>query len=266
MVQRFQGQPVPLIRDRYRGVLDQIMAQQRIPHTQRRPPEAVPANASFAEVVQNTDWFCWQGDRPLQQPYRYRRYREVLGHRTPSGRRGAHVDIGCGAGLFSWVFLDWDGENNLPYDRIDLYGLDHSSAMIRLAQRMRRGLMRHIPKYPELRYTHRVDALLRDLSQHHSTGTDYTITFGHVLVQASEAIPDFARVVAHVVGLLDAQSNCVVLAVDAQRASDPFAQQWDALLARLSKLGIQHQQQRVRQTWINDDRRAKIAWLSSAAR
>ena len=101
MVHTFQGQPAPLIRDRYRGVLDQIMAQHRIP--QREPSPVVPAGASFAEVVQNTDWFCWRNDSP--PPYRYRRYREVLGHLTPSGRRGAHVDIGCGAGLFSWVFL-----------------------------------------------------------------------------------------------------------------------------------------------------------------
>ena len=263
MVHTFQGQPAPLVRDRYRGVLDQIMAQHRIPPTQHRPSPAVPANASFAEAVQNTDWFCWWNDtRPL---YRYRRYREVLGHTTPSGQRGAHVDIGCGAGLFSWAFLDRDLENNLPYDRIDLYGLDHSRAMIRLAQQMRRGLMRHIPQYPELRYTHSVNALLRDLSRHHFAGTDYTITFGHVLAQAPNAIPDFARVAGHVVGLLDAQSNCVVLAVDAQRASDPFAQQWNALLDRLSRLGIQHHQQRVRPTWINDDRRAKIAWLTPAA-
>ena len=259
---RFQGQPAPLIRDRYRGVLDQIMARHRIPVPARLPSPVVSANASFAEVVQNTDWFCWRYDRPPQQPYRYRRYREVLGHMTPSGQRGAHVDIGCGAGLFSWVFLDWDLENNLPYDRIDLYGLDHSRAMIRLAQQMRRGLIPSIPNYPALRYAHSVNTLLQALSQHHSAGTDYAITFGHVLVQAPEAIPDFARVVDHVVELLDAQSTCVMLAVDALNASDKFAQRWDELLDRLSALGIQHQPQRVRQTWINDDRRAKIAWLT----
>ena len=266
MVHTFQGQPVPLIRDRYRGVLDQIMARHRIPVPARLPSPVVSANASFAEVVQNTDWFCWRYDRPPQQPYRYRRYHEVLGHMTPSGQRGAHVDIGCGAGLFSWVFLDWDLENNLPYDRIDLYGLDHSRAMIRLAQQMRLGLIPSIPNYPALRCTHSVNALLQALSQHHSAGTDYTITFGHVLVQAPNAIPDFARVVAHIMGLLDAQPNCVVLAVDARGASGQFAQQWTALLEGLSKIGIQHRQKAVQQTWINDDSSAKIAWLTRVAR
>ena len=264
MVHRFQGQPVPLIRDLYRGVLDQIMAQHRIPPTQHRPSEVVQADASLTRVVQYTDWFCWRGD---SQPfYRYRRYRDVLGRLTLSGGQVAHVDIGCGAGLFSWVFLDWAGENNLAYNLIDLYGLDHSREMIRLAQQMRPGLMPHIPNYPALRYTHSVNALLPELSQNYSAVTGYAITFGHVLVQAPEAIPDFARVVAHIMGLLDAQSNCVALAVDALNASDQFAQQWNALLARLSKSGIQHEQQPVWETPINDDRRAKIARLTRVAR
>ena len=109
MVNRFQGQPVPLIRDLYPAVLDSIMTQHRIP--QREPSPVVPANASFAEVVQYTDWFCYRGD--THPPYRYDRYREVVGHPTPSGRREAHVDIGCGAGLFSWVFPDWAGGEQL---------------------------------------------------------------------------------------------------------------------------------------------------------
>ena len=150
----------------------------------------------------------------------------------------------------------------MAYDLVDLYGLDHSREMIRLAQQMRDALVPSIPNYPELRYTHSVDALLRDLSQHHVAGTDYTITFGHVLVQAPDAIPDFARVVAHVVNLLDAQSNCVVLAVDARGFSDQFAQRWDALLDRLSALGIHHEQQPVQGTRINDAGSAKIAWLT----
>ena len=66
--------------------------------------------------------------------------------------------------------------------------------MIRLAQQMRLGLMPHIPNYPAFRYAHSINALLQELSQHHSVGTGYVITFGHVLVQAPNAIPDFARV------------------------------------------------------------------------
>ena len=211
-------------------------------HGAIRPP-TVPADATFAEAVQNTNWFCWRRDtRPL---YRYRRYREVLGAARPSGRRVAHVDIGCGAGLFSWVFLDWVRENNLAYENYEnvvLYGLDHSPEMIRLAQQMRAGLMVNIPNYPELRYTHRVDALLQLLTEHHRPTTDYTITFGHVLVQAPDAIPEFAQVIAHIVQLMDDQSGCAVLAVDARGESSQLAQRWIGLLDRLSRLGIQHQQ------------------------
>ena len=154
----------------------------------------------------------------------------------------------------------------MAYDLIDLYGLDHSREMIRLAQQMRLGLTPSIPNYPALRYAHSVNALLQALSQHHSAGMGYAITFGHVLVQAPEAIPDFARVVAHIVGLLDAQSNCAALAVDARGASDQFAQRWIALLDSLSGLGIQHEQQKVWETLINDDSSAKIAWLTRVAR
>ena len=254
-------QPAPFIRDCYRDVLEGIMAEHGIP-PRRDPSPTVPADATFAEAVQNTNWFCWRRDtRPL---YRYRRYREVLGSTRPSGRREAHIDIGCGAGLFSWVFLDWGRENNLAYENIDLYGLDHSPQMIRLAQQMRAGLMINVPNYPELRYTHRVDALLQLLTEHHRPATDYTVTFGHVLVQVPGAIPEFARIVAHIMALLDAQSSCVVMAVDALSAQVQFAQSWNTLLENLGQFGILHNQVTVQRTSINDARRARIARLVGA--
>lgn len=266
MVRVQPQQPVPLIRGCYLDVLEGIMAEHGIP-PQRNPSPTVPADATFAEAVQNTDWFCWRGDnRPL---YRYRRYREVLGATRPSGRRVAHVDIGCGAGLFSWVFLDWVRENNLAYENYEnvvLYGLDHSPEMVRLAQQMRAGLMTNIPNYPELRYTHRVDALLQLLTEHHRPATDYTVTFGHVLVQAPGAISEFARVIAHIVQLLDEQSSCAVLAVDARGESSQLAQRWIGLLDRLSRLRIQHQQVAVRFTLINNSSDAKIVRLSRERR
>ena len=261
MVCGLQQQLVPLIRDCYIDVLNKVMDEHNIPPRSERLDPVIPADVSFRIAVRYTDSYC---GRRGQQHYRYQRYREVLRHKQAPKPRQAHVDIGCGAGLFSWVFLDWAKENNLAYGHIDLYGLDHSPEMIRLAQRMRVGLMPNIANYPELHYTHNISTLLQELNARHSPATDYTVTFGHVLVQAPHAIPDFARVIVHIMGLLDTQSNCVVMAVDALNASNQFAGNWNELLESLGRFGIQHKQITVRQTYINDSNRAKIAWLSRA--
>lgn len=265
MVRIQSQQPEPLIQNRYSSVLDRVMAEHNILSPQVSPDHRVSANSDFRMVVRYTDWYLRRGDTPH---YRYLRYQEVMriGAVGQRNRRQAHVDIGCGAGLFSWVFLDWGRENNLAYKKVDLYGLDHSPEMIRLAQQMRTGLMTNIPNYPELRYTHRVDALLQLLTEHHRPATDYTVTFGHVLVQAPGAISEFARVIAHIVQLLDEQSSCAVLAVDARGESSQLAQRWIGLLDRLSRLGIQHQQVAVQFTLINNSSDAKIVRLSRERR
>ena len=167
-----------------------------------------------------------------------------------------------------WAFLDWAREGNLAQDQIDLYGLDHSPQMINLAQQMRRRLVRHIAGYPELRYTHDVDTLLQELYIHHRARTDYTITLGHVLVQAQhpDAILDFTRVIAQVVGLMGIGSNCVLMAVDARRRPDPFATGWDRLMESLRQAGIRHELGNVPITAINDPGCAKIARLYPAGR
>lgn len=106
MVNRLRGQNVLRIQNRFMPVLDTIRRNHNIGVLQQAPTHIVSAETDFAQVVQNTDWYCWRGDsRP---PYRYRRYSEVLERiALPDGdSRIAHVDIGCGAGLFSWAFLD----------------------------------------------------------------------------------------------------------------------------------------------------------------
>lgn len=265
MVRVQSQQPDPLIQNRYSSVLDRIMAEHNIPSPLERPDYRVSADANFRMVVRHTDWYLRRGNTPH---YRYLRYQEVMriGAVGQRPRRQAHVDIGCGAGLFSWVFLDRGRENNLAYEKVDLYGLDHSPEMIRLAQQMRAGLMINIPNYPELHYTHRVDELLQLLTKHHRSDTDYTVTFGHVLVQAPDAIPEFARVIAHIVQLMDDQSSCAVLAVDARGESRQLAQRWIGLVDRLSRLGIQHQQVAVQSAYRNNSSDAKIARLSRERR
>ena len=240
------------------------MAEHNIPSPLERPDHQVSANASFRTVVRHTDWYLRRNDDSPH--YRYRRYQEVISARAVDqrNRRQVHVDIGCGAGLFSWVFLDWARNNNLSYDHIDLYGLDHCPEMIRLAHQMRAGLMSNIANYPELHYTHDVEVLLQRLTGHHHQVTDYKVTFGHVLVQSPYAIPEFARIVAHIMALLDAQSSCVVMAVDALSAQVQFAQSWNTLLENLGQFGILHNQVTVQRTSINDARRARIARLVGA--
>ena len=261
MIRRLQRMRSPLVGELYSRVLDEIMNQNNIDSPQYRPDHVVRANANLTQVAQNTKYYCCSGGNP---PYRYRRYREVLGCMRPSGNREAHVDIGCGAGLFSWVFLDWARAANVPFDRVDLYGLDHSPAMINLARRMRTGLARNVGNYPSIHYTHNVDSLLNEITNRHRAGTDYTITFGHVLAQARTpgAIRNFARVIAHIIRLLDAQANCALMAVDARNWSSAFASGWDALLDSIGRAGISHELANVPITAVNDPGRAKIAWLS----
>lgn len=115
--------------------------------------------------------------------------------------------------------------------------------MIELADGMRTGLMTHIANYPELFYTHRKKAFLRWLTQDHLPATDYTVTFGYVLGQASHAIPDFARIIVRIMDLLDPQSSCSVLAVDATTDDRPrqFETSWQELMEKLDEYGIQHE-------------------------
>ena len=86
------------------------------------------------------------------------------------------MDLGCGAGWFSWVFLDWAAERGVGYDRLDLYGLDHCPAMLQLAQGARRRLLQYVPDYPVFHCSSEVDALCGLLTENHRENTDYTVT------------------------------------------------------------------------------------------
>ena len=225
MVSQFQGQATPRVRDLYFGVLDAIMNENNIGPLPQRPSHIVRADASFTEAVQHTDWWLRRNDSIPY--YRYNRYRATLGGPQPIGdsrTRLAQVDIGCGAGLWSWVLLDWATDSNLAYDRIDLYGIDHSAAMITLAIFMRDKLVSNIANYPTLHYETDAQMLLQALTQNHQQPTHYVVTLGHVLVQALadssgpdaiSAILNFTWVITHILRLQDRQSDCVLVTVDA---------------------------------------------------
>lgn len=207
----------------------------------------LPANATFADAVQYTEYHVGYQSREeeygswrVDSHYRYNSYRPVLNHRLASERRQAHVDIGCGAGVFSWAFLDWAVSNGIAYNRVDLYGFDRCQAMIDLAGAMRGEMVQVITNYPELWYSYNVNTILGQLSNNHHKGTDYTITFGHVLVQSHNPvdIQIFTQIIKHIIGLMDQQSNCVLIAVDANGQSGTFAVAWDKLDANLQLAGI----------------------------
>ena len=249
------------IKPRYQCIIRDILKEYDVgPSSQ--PGHVVQKDAGFREVLQHTEHYVGGGN-DTKPHYRYNRYRELLDDLEPSGRREAHVDIGCGAGLVSWTFLDWATAKGVDHGQVDLYGLDHSPAMIRLAQEIRTKLMPDMPKYPELHYSHKVKPLLRELTGNHQQGTDYSITFGHVLAQAHAPadIKIFTRVILDILKLTDDGSNCFVVAVDARSASIPFAEGWCSLMTSLESANIRYKRHEVTRTSINDCSRAKVASL-----
>ena len=168
--------------------------------------------------------------------------------------------------MFSWAFLDWATQQGIGHDHVELYGLDHSPAMINLARMVRDKLAKRIDIYPDIHYCHEVDALLRQLTDNHRPDTGYIITFGHVLAQAHtpDAIQNFRRIIAHAHGLIDPRSNCVLMAVDAKTYAPQFTKGWSLLLNALESAGISYQQHEVPKTPINNGDRAKLALLYPA--
>ena len=249
------------VKDYYQDAIREIIAERGLEPLASHPTPLVSSSAEFDEVLLHTDSYVHTGDDVAH--YRYNRYFEMLGYLRASQGREAHVDIGCGAGLFSWTFLDWASEQGVGRDHLELYGYDHSMAMIRLAQIVRNKLMRDIPDYPELRYSDDVDSLLAQLTANHRKDTGYTITFGHVLVQAHAPrdIQNYTRIISHICELVNDRNNCILVAVDARAAGDEFLEAWNLLLASLESNGISSKQLDVQHTPINDGNRAKLAEL-----
>ncbi len=210
------------------------------------PGHEVPADATFEQVVQYTDWHT--ADRPRRTAggdghYRYDRYAAVfnagLGHN--SSRRIAHIDIGCGAGLFSWAFLDWARAHQIEPGRLALYGYDHSSETIRLAWMMYHRLRTVYTGYPRLRYYHKSEPFLQRLTKEHDMDTDYILTFGYVL--AGNQTPDDMHIFTQIVdsiGDLNGSASYVLISSDATsgRHSSSSMKGWDTLLRALQARGV----------------------------
>ena len=258
----FNTQPASRVQDHYQNVIREIMARYNLKPRYSSP--IVPANATFERVLVHTDWYVHTND--TRPHYRYRRYLEILNeHLTVPERRLIHVDIGCGAGVFSWVLLDWASAKGLKFDRLDLYGFDHCTAMMNLAQEVRGRLAQHIIGYPDLNYFCDIGVFCDKLTENHSQGADYVITLGHALAQTQSNTPDdidnYAKVMIHTLELTDSGSNCALVAIDADSARTKFNEGWISLMNSLTNAGISYEEQLIWKTPINDSGRAKFAWL-----
>ena len=223
-----------------------IMTESNIGPSER--DHNIPADASFEHVLQYTEWHMGFLNRRQRHPnalqhYRYDRYRSLLELLDISTGEQAHVDIGCGAGVFSWAFLDWLMANGIAHSLVSLYGYDHCREMIRLSYMLRGRIRQSITDYPELYYFQDLKSLtnrLESSSKNGSVGIHHTITFGHVLAQAHspEAIQTYTKIISTIVDIRDPRSTCVIGAVDAIGHFSEFSAGWDLLLESLTSCGF----------------------------
>lgn len=233
------------VKGHYQTIIREIMEELCIEALSHKPSHQISKNATFANVIQYTDAYLGK-ELNTQSDYRYDIYRNMLANLAEGGGRIAHIDIGCGAGPFSWAFVDWATEKGVELNRVSLYGLDHCPAMLCLAQEIRSRLSDAIPDYPDLHYYQEIDSLLDKLKEKHQEDKNYTITFGHVLVQVyeqehpDEAINQFAQIVSQVYNMISDNSSCNLVAVDASTGnwSIKFDAAWDSFQKKLKSLGV----------------------------
>ena len=219
-----------LIRDRYVDVIDRMASR----FGRESGDHVIPRDATLARCIDYSARYLYERD--TVEHYRYKRYMQALedllrdygGHRKTSTI--AHVDVGCGPGLFSWVVHDYFRHQE-PGTGIELHAYDHSPTMVELA-----GLIwREFETGFYLGATSDLDELTSQVMQG-GPPADVIVSFGHVLVQTSgqeNAVGSFADILSCI--LLD--SNLVV-AVDAQ--SDPAIQKFHLSIDRLIEALADH--------------------------
>ena len=196
--------------------------------------------STFTEVVQYTNNFC-DSDR-------WKIYKNALNFYMkpkliPANYRIAHIDIGCGPGLFSWVLLDWAQEHGIEPDRLGLYGYDYNKEMVRLAEMIHSKLDAISDDYPNSYYHYDSEQFLQRLTDDYNANTDYIITFGYVLAanHYESDIECFTEILRHILGMRSGDSKCFLLASDATSISKgDFSCGWGKLLHSLEASGIEH--------------------------
>lgn len=209
------------IRDRYVDIVEGIAERAGVPSPARH--YRISASATRRVCIQYALQYVVRHDT---LHYRYDRYRSALCFALNQGAVQAantgtllHVDIGCGPGLFTWVVRDLLRQAQLA---VELYGYDHSTEMVRLAEE----IWDELDEPFHGSWHDAVDEMLATVAE--GSNYDYSLmTFGHVLAQThdqEDAIQSFAQIIADVVTV-----NCLVVAVDAHGAGPSFREGCDSL-------------------------------------
>ena len=230
------------LRDIYVSAIREIMAQHEIEAAPAQPQYEVGTGASFTDAVQYTDWYLTTHGNDVEH-YRFDRYfnaiDQVFGNYAG---RLIHIDIGCGAGPFSWAFMDWATKRGMASADLSLYGYDPSQEMIRLAWMLRAKMRSADPSYPDLQYDSNYASFIRRLANIRGHA-DCLITFGHVLAgnHDHDDIGSFTRIIDRVTRLTDHLDQVWLLASDAtsDRHRDSFESGWSTLLLALQEIGVQ---------------------------
>ena len=205
-----------------------------------------PATAQIGpqDSLQETIWYTREYVvENTTEHFRYDYYQNALSialtqlHFDPGGRRVVHLDIACGAGVFSWVVHDhMAAADTLDPDQVDYYGYDHCPAMIDLADLF---LERFPDRYEFHGFSNRAE-LSRTLAEEDFSNCDVVVTFGYALLQVRDnpnALVDFATVI----GCVFPSRSCIVVAADAHNdiaTRAAFRKQCGALETALNEAGV----------------------------
>ena len=249
------------VREYYQDAISAILSKRNLRPLLSAPDFKVSPQLTVDAAIQYTDWYCHRSD--THPHYRYRRYWEALCSTGSPRDRLIHVDIGCGAGAFSWAFLDWAEAWGINYRQVGLFGTDGCPAMLQAAQLIRGEMVQKIPYYPLLNYHPNIKSLLFDLKASRQRDADFVITFGHILVQSHNPydVRGFTQVIKTVHELTPPSRKCILIAVDARRCSDALTKGWHLLLESLKAVNIPVATWQMSPTAINNSNDVKLANL-----
>ena len=228
------------LREHYVKAIRGVMAEHGVQSPTQRPTHAIRSDATFEEVLRYTDWYLTATGNDTEH-YRFDRYLKAIDQALTDGKgRWIHIDIGCGAGPFSWAFMDWAAKHGLALADLSLYGYDPSQQMIRLAWMLRAKLSSAVPGYPDLRYESNYTTFVRKLTNIRSQ-TNCLVTMGHVLAgnHDGEDIRTYTRIIEEIT---TSSTNVRLLASDATSDANRnlFDSGFEKLLASLSDKGLRH--------------------------
>ena len=182
--------------------------------------------------------------RTAEDHFRYNYFSRALANLPDRFIRDGvyHIDVGCGAGVFSWALLDLMRECEIAYDNTILYGYDYCPTMIDIARMIRCILKEHIPDYPSISFDSDIDLFIETINTVGCLDQNILITFGYVLAghHSLEDIRGFARIISHAVQSKTPNSTCILLSCDAISApsSSAVCAGWSALRSSLAGLHI----------------------------